>query len=34
MKVLITDHVPEEGIEQLRDYAQVDLKFALSRRKY
>ena len=27
MKVLITDHVPEEGIEQLRDYAQVDLKF-------
>jgi D-3-phosphoglycerate dehydrogenase len=27
MKVLITDHVPEEGIEPLRDYAQVDLKF-------
>lgn len=27
MKVLITDHVPEEGIERLRDYAQVDLKF-------
>lgn len=27
MKVLITDHVPEEGIERLRDNAQVDLKF-------
>jgi len=27
MKVLITDHVPEEGIGRLRDYAQVDLKF-------
>jgi len=29
MKVLITDHVPEEGIEPLRDYAQVDLKFGI-----
>ena len=27
MKVLITDHVPDEGIEPLRDYAQVDCKF-------
>ena len=30
MKVLITDHVPEEGIEQLRDNAQVDLKFGIA----
>ena len=29
MKVLITDHVPEAGIEPLRDYAQVDLKFGI-----
>ena len=29
MKVLVADHVPEEGIEPLRDYAQVDLKFGI-----
>jgi len=30
MKVLVTDHVPEEGIAELRNYAQVDLKFGIS----